>query len=193
MSALLRAYAGLLRWIGYAEAGVLTLLMAVIVLSIAFQVIMRFIFGHPMVWVEEVSTYAFVWITFMGAALGLKQVKHVKVELLNDRLTPDGHRKIKLIGYVAVLAAVGFLAFKTPGVIRIESFSYTVSLPIEIPRAWFYSIPLLYCCLMMAATAIYEILALLVQGDEDVLVSFAPAEEMHDPSDVPAATQPVMS
>ncbi|PVE24937.1 hypothetical protein DC522_08440 [Microvirga sp. KLBC 81] len=193
MSVFLRAYAGLLRWTGYAEAALLTVLMAVIVLSIALQVVMRFVFGHPMVWVEEVSTYAFVWITFMGASVGLKQVRHVKVELLNERLSPGGHWRMKLVGYVAVLAAVGYLAFKTPGVIRIESFSSTVSLPVEIPRAWFYSIPLLYCCLMMAATALYEILSLLVQGDEEVLVSFALAEEMHEPSASPAAPQPVLS
>lgn len=177
MSAFLRAYAGLLRCVGYAEAGLLILLMATIVLSIALQVVMRFIFGHPMVWVEEVSTYAFVWIAFTGAALGLKQIRHIKVELLHERLNPSERHWLKLFGYVATLLAVGYLAAKAPAIIRIESSSYTVSLPIEIPRAWFYSIPLMYGCLIMAATAVFEIMNILRFGEEEILISFGSAED----------------
>ncbi len=192
MPVVLRAFAGLLRWSGYAEAAIITALMGAIVLSIALQVVMRFIVGHPLVWVEEVSTYAFVWITFMGASLGLKQIRHVKVELLNGAFGPVGCRRLKLFGHAATLLAVGYLALKTPSIIRIESLSYSVSLPVEIPRAWFYSIPLLYGCLMMAATAIFEILSLVVHGDEAVLVSFPPSEAEALPPGV-HASQPALS
>ena len=43
-------------------------------------------------------------------------------------------------------------------VITIESRSTSVSLPWPIPRAWFYSIPIMVSCLSMMATCVYFVI-----------------------------------
>ena len=46
-------------------------LLALMVVTITLQVITRYLFGQPLVWVEELATYSFIWSVFLGAALGL--------------------------------------------------------------------------------------------------------------------------
>jgi hypothetical protein len=59
----------------------------------------------------------------------------------------------------SVLIILGSLMGEVGKVIAIESRSTSVSLPIPIPRAWFYSIPLMVACASMAVTCAYLILA----------------------------------
>jgi hypothetical protein len=41
----------------------------------------------------------------------------------------------------------------------IEGRSLSISLPVAVPRSWFYSIPLLVGCASMSLTSVYLILA----------------------------------
>lgn len=68
--------------------------MAVIGLSLIslgstlFQVFMRYFVGRPVVWSEEVSSLAFVWLVFLGAALGMRTGEHVSMNTVVPRLRP---------------------------------------------------------------------------------------------------------
>ena len=42
--------------------------------------------GRPIAWVEEIATYAFIWMTFVGASLGLKEGRHILIATFVGRL-----------------------------------------------------------------------------------------------------------
>ena len=62
----------LFSWMDRTINWVLALLMAAMVVVITAQVWYRFILNDPLSWSEELGRYLFVWISFLGAAAGVR-------------------------------------------------------------------------------------------------------------------------
>ena len=60
-----------------------SVLMVVVTLS---QVVFRYVLVAPLPWSEELARYCFVWIVFLGAAIGLERGIHLGVDLLVNLL-----------------------------------------------------------------------------------------------------------
>ena len=80
MTGFLKAYARVLDVLGAVEKAFGVFLIGLIVVTITIQVFTRYVFDRPIVWVEEVATYAFIWGAFIGAALGHKSRRHIRIE-----------------------------------------------------------------------------------------------------------------
>jgi len=59
-------------------------------------------------WVEEVGEYALAWLTFIGAALGVRRGTHFAVAIVTERL-PPGLRRAILMGHYVIVAGFGVL------------------------------------------------------------------------------------
>ncbi len=62
--------------------------LVILVGSIVWGVLSRYITKEPATWVEEVSSIAFTWVVFVGAAEVHRRGRHVSVDLLTS-LFPD--------------------------------------------------------------------------------------------------------
>jgi len=60
---------------------ILNLLLFVMVMVVFAQVLIRYMFDHPLAWSEELARYLLVWITFLGAAYAMSKQAHVGVEV----------------------------------------------------------------------------------------------------------------
>lgn len=154
----------LLRLVGYAEAAAIVLLLANIVLNISVQVVSRYAFDLPLVWVEEFATYSFIWATFLGASLALKLGRHVKIETAVLLAPPRGQALVRAVQYAIILVILATMAPPLVSAIDIEMRRMTISLPVDVPTAWFFSIPLLIAVCSMLATAAYLLLAALAEA-----------------------------
>src|SRR5271167_4790610 len=65
----------------------------VLVCAIVWGVLSRYVTEVPATWVEEVSSIAFAWVVFMGAAEAHRRAKHVSVDLITSFL-PTGPRAV---------------------------------------------------------------------------------------------------
>lgn len=72
---------------------------------ICFEVTVRAVGGASRLWVIEVSEYALLFITFLGAPYLLEKNKHVVLDLLYNRLTGIPKSVIRFIN-----ASLGFFA-----------------------------------------------------------------------------------
>ena len=68
---------------GYAS-GIAIIIIAILMF---YDVVLRYIFNSPTYWVDEVSEYIIVWAVFISMAWVLKMNKHIRVELVFDRLS----------------------------------------------------------------------------------------------------------
>jgi TRAP-type C4-dicarboxylate transport system permease small subunit len=165
MRGFLQGYGRLLDRIGWVERGVGVAMLALMVGCIFAQVVSRYCFGRPLVWVEELSTYAFIWGVFVGASLGLKQGRHIRILSFVDRLSAQARRVFHALTSVAIivlcvlLAANGFRAMAL-----FEWGQTTIALPVELPRFLFYSTPLILGTASMAFTATHDLLEVLRLG-----------------------------
>lgn len=115
-------------------------LMAVMVSTIILQVFCRFVLNNPLSWSEELARYAFVWITFLGAAVAYRHGAHIFVEtivvLLPRRL------QAVLAWVVDVLMVTALLVLLVQGLAIVEVNSNVEATMLEIPMSWVYgSIP----------------------------------------------------
>jgi TRAP-type C4-dicarboxylate transport system permease small subunit len=144
--------------IGHVEQAFGLVLVAVIVVTITVQVFTRYLFNYPIIWVEELATYAFIWGTFVGASLGFKQGRHIKIETFVMLLSPQRAAMVRFAGlfFVAILMVVLIKYGWT--VMAMEGRSYSIALPVQIPRKWFYSVPLVAGAASMLLTTVYFLL-----------------------------------
>jgi len=94
------------------------LALLVIVLFVCFEVISRYVFNEPTVWVNEYSTYLLLGITFVGLAYAQKEGSHIQVELLLGYLPEPIRLKLELLTHWIGLFFVVFATW------QMVSFNY---------------------------------------------------------------------
>ena len=122
----------------FLELAIMALLVTMVVVAFV-QVVLRYGFDAPLAWNEEVARWCFVWMTFLGAALGVKRNAHVSIDSLLMALPPVGQKALCLIGNY-VTATVCF-ALVIPGWGMVQE-SILASTALQWPLKYFFlSIP----------------------------------------------------
>ncbi len=75
------------------------------------NVVLRYGFNSSITVSEEVSRWLFVWITFMGAVVALREHTHLGTDVLVSRLPPIGKKVCFVLAHLAMLY-VCYLVFK---------------------------------------------------------------------------------
>lgn len=70
--------------------------MAVLVFA---NVIARYIFNHSLAFSDEMSTYLFVLMSFMGTAIAARRNAHLGLSILTDRISPQARTVVNIITY----------------------------------------------------------------------------------------------
>jgi TRAP-type C4-dicarboxylate transport system permease small subunit len=84
-------------------------LFAATIVVIAAQVLWRYAFRDALPWTEELARYLFMWITFLGAALAVRDGTHIRVSLLVERLPARWRRYLEVAGLGLMVLLMGFL------------------------------------------------------------------------------------
>ena len=97
---------------------VVTALMLVAMADMLVGVFLRYVvtqisatFDLPSVrffWVEEIGEYSLAWLTFIGAAIGIRRGTHFAVQIVTDRF-PARLRRAVSMGHCLALAGFGAL------------------------------------------------------------------------------------
>jgi TRAP-type C4-dicarboxylate transport system permease small subunit len=87
-------------------------------------------------WVEEIGEYALAWLTFIGAAIGIRRGTHFAVHLVTDRLPPRLRRAIIAGHSVLLVGFGGLLAIYGWEVSELNSQSYSPALDLNL--RWLY-------------------------------------------------------
>jgi len=77
--------------------------LAVMVIMVFGNVVLRYVFNSGIAVSEEVSRWLFVWLTFMGAIVALKEHGHLGSDMLVSRLPVWGKKVCFLAGQVLML------------------------------------------------------------------------------------------
>ena len=86
------------------------MLLLTMTLTVALQVVCRYLLGAALTWSEEFARYGLVWITFLGGSVAVKRGAHIGVEVLLNALSPKVRKMVQLFTLLCVL---GFLLIAT--------------------------------------------------------------------------------
>jgi len=63
-------------------------LMVVLSIDLLLGVFSRYVMVRTFTWYDEIARGCFVWLTFLGAAVGVKRNAHFRLHIVVDRLSP---------------------------------------------------------------------------------------------------------
>ena len=136
----------LLRGLRTLPDAVITVLMLIAMVDMLVGVFLRYVmtwvsatFDFPSIgffWVEEIGEYALAWLTFIGAAIGIRRGSHFAVHIITERF-PPGFRRTLATGHYVAMAAFGvLLAVYGWQVSELNSQSYSPAL--DLILRWLY-------------------------------------------------------
>jgi TRAP-type transport system small permease protein len=128
---LARFDAALLRW---NRMLIVSLLVAMAVVVFA-NVALRFLTDRSILWAEETSRYAMIWLTFLGAGLVLRHGGHIGIDALQNRLP----RHAAVIRGTIALLLLGFFVFMAWIGTRYALLTWSQTTPVlQVPVGFVY-------------------------------------------------------
>jgi TRAP-type transport system small permease protein len=86
-----------------------TFLFAAALILVNLQIVCRFVLSISVPWTEEVSRLVFIWLAFLGAALGAREGSLIVIDTLPEMIGPHWHRFMGPLVRIVSLAVVLFL------------------------------------------------------------------------------------
>lgn len=144
------------RAIGKWEEYLLVTSLAVNVILVFAQVIMRYVFRYSLSWTEELARYIFVWQIWLGASLGVKYRKHIRVELINSLLSVKWRQRIEIVVLVLWLIMTMFLSINGQYLVELLLARKQLSPALRLPMGYMYaSVPV--GCFIMSLRLLQEL------------------------------------
>jgi len=161
---------------------VIAVCLAVMVVLVFGNVVMRYGFNSGITLSEELSRWLFVWMTFMGAIVALREHGHLGTDMLLGKLSPRGKKFCLGLSYVLMLwiCSLLFSGAYQQTVINWDSTSAVM----EVSMAWVY-LPGVVFAVLGGLILLTDLLRLLKgkTRDEDLVMVQESEESAHRGSD----------
>jgi TRAP-type C4-dicarboxylate transport system permease small subunit len=129
------------------EEIVASVAVVVIIGSVSWGVITRYITAQPAAWASEVATLGFAWAIFFGASACIKYKLFPTIDMLVIRMPPGLQAAIRVMNHALLLA---FFAFMTWFGVRFAIDTWDSPSPVlRMPQTFLYG-PVAFCSALMA-------------------------------------------
>ncbi len=156
--------------------------LAVMVVLVFGNVVLRYGFNSGITMSEELSRWLFVWVTFLGAIVAMKEGAHLGSDTLVSRLSVRGQKVCLVLSHLLMLF-VCWLLFKGSWELVKINLDAT-SAVMEVSMAWFFAGGMV--CAVSGALILVDHLWRLMTGElaDSELIGVRESEE--EPIDAPA-------
>ena len=113
------------------------ILMVVLSVDLLLGVFSRYVLVQTFTWYDEIARGCFVWLTMLGAAVGVKRQAHFRLHIVVDRLTPRLRRATVLLLPLVVIAFAVILIQQ--GLIFLELGKSQQTPVMGLPKTWIYA------------------------------------------------------
>jgi TRAP-type C4-dicarboxylate transport system permease small subunit len=103
-------------------------------LILSYEVVCRYFFNSPTIWVQEVAVYIYMWTMLAGCSYTLQKGKHVRIDLVLEKLSKRTQKMLEVVtsivgmGFSAVVAWQGYLMLASS-----LKFSKVSATPLRVP------------------------------------------------------------
>ena len=150
--------------------GVIALFLALMVILVFGNVVLRYGFNSGITVSEELSRWLFVWLTFLGAIVALKEHGHLGSDMLVSRLGTTGKKVCMILGLLLMLF-ITWLLFK--GAYDQAKINWDVEAPVSgWSMAIFYSAGIVFAvsAAVLLLRELYRVLTGKISEEELVMV-----------------------
>jgi len=118
------------------ENAIIILVVLGIVASIFLQVIFRYVIQAPLSWTEELARSLLIWLTFVGAALALREGGHFALDVLIGKLPAKIRAGFELVLMAITAIFLSVLLYK--GLFILPVVHQQTSASLRIPMSFVY-------------------------------------------------------
>lgn len=116
--------------------------LAVMVVMVFGNVVLRYGFNSGIAVSEEVSRWLFVWVIFLGGTVAVREHGHISTDMLVAKLPAPAQKACQVIGHVLMLWVTWLMFWGSLAQTRIN---LEVEAPVTgLSMAWLYSAGLLF-------------------------------------------------
>jgi TRAP-type transport system small permease protein len=112
------------------------ILMVVLSTDLLLGVFSRYVLVRTFTWYDEIARGCFVWLTFLGAAVGVKRQAHFRLHIIVDRLSPRLRQAIVILFPLVVITFAGVLIQQ--GLVFLELGKLQQTPVMGLPKAYIY-------------------------------------------------------
>lgn len=113
------------------------LLMTALVVDVFLGVFSRYVMRSTFGWYDEVARLCFVWMIFLGAAVGVRRGSHFRLQMLTDRFAPGARRAVDVFSTLVVVVFAGTLV--AGGIALAPLVRPQMTDALEISMLWFFA------------------------------------------------------
>lgn len=125
-------------WIERLLKMVTVTIVIIMLLSLAAQVFLRYVFGVSLSWSEEVALLGFAWVVVISSAIGIRRMTHARMDLIVALLPRSVHL---LVDRLIALMMLGLGIFMT-----VAGWDYVAQTRGSTSAAIGFPIEFLYAC-----------------------------------------------
>lgn len=107
-------------------------LTAVMLVDMMLGVFFRYVVGRPIPWTEEVGALSLIWLSFIGAAVGVRRGSHFAIHLLAEQSGPTVTAGLRLMVAGLSMLTGGVLLYYGWGLTLANSTSVTPALGLSL-------------------------------------------------------------
>ena len=78
---------------------------------VSYEVIMRYLFNSPTIWVNEVSRFLQIWATYLALTYSFHKQDFIRITVLYDRLNETGKKILDFISFVFIIIFSCFVVY----------------------------------------------------------------------------------
>ncbi|MFJ7938797.1 TRAP transporter small permease [Peribacillus sp. NPDC096622] len=150
---------------------IMAVALAIMVVLVFGNVVLRYFFNSGITWSEEMSRYLFIWLTFLGAIGTFKNKEHLGVDMVIKRL-PNKMKKVVLV--ISDLMMLFVLILILDGSWKMTLINIDSTAPATgMPLAFVYGTGILVSVSMgsMIIFNLYRVFFNKIKDDELVMIS----------------------
>ena len=147
---MLELYGSILGKIKRAETVLAVLLFGFIVAVIAAQIVMRYVFGKPISWAEELASLSLIYLTFLTADIIYKEKTHISIDFLVKFFAPKLRAAVALAVYLMIAV---FLIWLLPVCIALLKMQYghITAAVLTLPKSfWSLPVPIAFASMLLS-------------------------------------------
>ncbi|MEZ0214553.1 MAG: TRAP transporter small permease [Xanthobacteraceae bacterium] len=159
----------------------IALLLVLMVVLVFGNVVLRYGFNSGITLSEEVSRWMFVWLTFLGAIVALREHGHLGVDSLVRALPLAGKKACFVASHGLMLYAISLLLI---GSWQQTVINWEVTAPASgLSNAWFYGVGIVFglSTIPILLADLFRVLA--GKASEDELVAIKESEDQDEIED----------
>lgn len=139
----------------------LVTMLCIMVVMVFGNVVLRYGFNSGIISSEELSRFLFIWITFLGAIVAMRENAHLGLDSVVRMLPRTGK---KVFFAVSNLLMLGCCCLMFYGTLKLHRINATTLSPVtEIPMSWVYGVG--YVASLAMGLMIFAKLVRLARGD----------------------------